>query len=55
MALAGFEPTIPAGEELHTHALTLSNPIFVPTAYTPAIICLGGKEVVGLLVIILQF
>jgi hypothetical protein len=35
--------------------LTLSNPIFMPTAYSPALISLGGKEVGGLLVIILQF
>jgi hypothetical protein len=34
--------------------LTLSNPIFLPTAYSPALV-LGGKEVGGLLVIILQF
>jgi hypothetical protein len=32
--------------------LTLSNPIFLPTTYSPV---LGGKEVGGLLVIILQF
>jgi hypothetical protein len=35
--------------------LTLSNPIFLPTAYSQALIVLGGKEVGGLLVIILQF
>jgi hypothetical protein len=34
--------------------LTLCNPIFLPTAYSPALV-LGGKEVSGLLVIILQF
>jgi hypothetical protein len=35
--------------------LSLSNPIFLPTAYSPALFVLGGKEVGGLLVIILQF
>jgi hypothetical protein len=35
-------------------SLTLSNPIFLTPAYSPALI-LGGKEVGGLLVIILQF
>ena len=35
--------------------LTLSNPIFLPTAYSLALIVLGRKEVGGLLVIILQF
>jgi hypothetical protein len=35
--------------------LTLSNPIFLPTAYSPVLFVLGGKEVGGLLVIILQF
>jgi hypothetical protein len=35
--------------------LILSNPIFLSTAYSPALIFLGVKEVGGLLVIILQF
>jgi hypothetical protein len=35
--------------------LTLSNPIFLPTAYSQLLFVLGGKEVCGLLVIILQF
>jgi hypothetical protein len=35
-------------------SLTLSNPIFLPTAYSPALSYLGGKEVGRLLVIILQ-
>jgi hypothetical protein len=35
--------------------LTLCNPIFLLTVYSPALICLGDKEVGGLLVIILQF
>jgi hypothetical protein len=34
--------------------VNLSNPIFLPTAYSSALV-LGGKEVGGLLVIILQF
>jgi hypothetical protein len=34
--------------------LTVSNPIFLPTAYSPLLFVLGGKEVGGLLVIILQ-
>jgi hypothetical protein len=38
----------------NTTELTLSNPILLPTAYSPAFV-LGGKEVGGLLVIILQF
>jgi hypothetical protein len=33
---------------------TISNPIFLPIAYSPALFVLGGKEVGGLLVIILQ-
>jgi hypothetical protein len=36
----------------HSARLTLSNPIFLPTAYSPALV-LGIKEVGGLLVIIL--
>jgi hypothetical protein len=34
---------------------TLSNPIFLPLAYPQLLFVLGGKEVGGLLVIILQF
>jgi hypothetical protein len=26
------------------HALTLSNPIFLPTAYSPALICFGRER-----------
>jgi hypothetical protein len=37
------------------NCLTLSNPVFLPTAYSPARIVLGSEEVGGLLVIILQF
>jgi hypothetical protein len=36
-------------------ALTISNPIFLPNAYSPILFVLGDKEVGGLLVIILQF
>jgi hypothetical protein len=35
--------------------LTLSNPIFMPTACPQLLFVWGGKEVGGLLVIILQF
>jgi hypothetical protein len=35
--------------------LTLSNPIILPPTYSPFLFILGGKEVGGLLVIILQF
>jgi hypothetical protein len=35
--------------------LILSNPIFLPPTYSPALFILGEKEVGGLLVIILQF
>jgi hypothetical protein len=38
-----------------TTVLTLSNPIFLPPAYPQLLFILGGKEVGGLLVIILQF
>jgi hypothetical protein len=40
---------------LNLSFLTLSNPIFLPTAYSPLVFVLGRKEVGGLLVIILQF
>jgi hypothetical protein len=38
-----------------SRGLTLSNPIFLPTASPQLLFVLGGKEVGGLLVIILQF
>jgi hypothetical protein len=37
------------------HKLTLSNPIFLPTATPQLLFVLGGEEVGGLLVIILHF
>jgi hypothetical protein len=40
---------------LRIEGLTLSNPIFLPTAYTQLLYVLGGKEFGGVLVIILQF
>jgi hypothetical protein len=36
-------------------SFTLSNPIFLPCVYPQLLFILGGKEVGGLLVIILQF
>jgi hypothetical protein len=35
--------------------LTFSNPIFLPPAYSPALIYFGREKAGGLLVIILQF
>jgi hypothetical protein len=49
----GF-PFIYLEASLISFPLTLSNPIFLPTVYSPAYFFLGDKEVGGLLVIILQ-